>query len=337
MSAPLSETKTVLPMRNLCLLGWWLVSAAVLPASAQDDVTLDDLNRAAEKWAKENLDDDTLRALQDVDQAQVKRFLAEARKDFQGEYVVDLAPLKDSAKSILPLLESYEETLPYAVWLKTRLDYLDVAEQFRLTIPPPKPEPGQPVRHAPNPAPQLEREVWNTKLADRAWPKNAGTYVPMLRSVFAEQKVPPELVWVAEVESSFDPRARSPAGAAGLFQLMPATAKRFGLQTEPLDQRLRPEPSAEAAAKYLHYLHGHYADWPLALAAYNAGEGTVDNLLARRKAHSFDSIATRLPAETQLYVPKVEATVLRREGLKLDELTLAKQREETTGADPNHL
>jgi membrane-bound lytic murein transglycosylase D len=56
------------------------------------------------------------------------------------------------------------------------------------------------------------------------------------------------------------------------------------------------------------------------LAAYNSGEGTVDRLLQKRKAHSFDAIAPHLPAETQMYVPKIEATLLRREGLKLSQL-----------------
>jgi membrane-bound lytic murein transglycosylase D len=109
-------------------------------------------------------------------------------------------------------------------------------------------------------------------------------------------------------------------GAAGLFQLMPATAKRYGLRTFPFDQRLQPEPSAQAASKYLHYLYEHYKDWRLALAAYNAGEGTVDRLLKKKKQRTFDAIATDLPAETQMYVPKVEATLLRREGLKLGDL-----------------
>ncbi|HYG34591.1 MAG TPA: lytic transglycosylase domain-containing protein, partial [Clostridia bacterium] len=146
-------------------------------------------------------------------------------------------------------------------------------------------------------------------------------YVHQLKPVFVAQRVPPELVWVAEVESSFNPQARSPVGAAGLFQLMPATAKRYGLKTTwPLDQRLKPEPSARAAAQYLQYLYGRFKDWRLALAAYNAGEGTVQKLLTRHKASSFDAIATRLPAETQMYVPKVEATLLRREGIKLSEL-----------------
>jgi membrane-bound lytic murein transglycosylase D len=128
---------------------------------------------------------------------------------------------------------------------------------------------------------------------------------------------------VAEVESSFDPRARSPVGATGLFQLMPATAKRYGLQTWPLDQRLKPEPSARAAAEYLSFLHRDFKDWRLVLAAYNSGEGTVEELLKKHKAHTFDAIATHLPAETQMFVPKVEATILRREGRKLNELSRA--------------
>ena len=59
----------------------------------------------------------------------------------------------------------------------------------------------------------------------------------------------------------------SPQGAAGLFQLMTPTAKRFGLSTWPVDDRLKAEPSAQAAAKYLKYLHSHFHDWRLALAA----------------------------------------------------------------------
>ena len=131
--------------KKLCILA--LLLGNVLVVSGQDDtVTLDDLMRSAEQWAKENLDADALRVLQRADQQQVKQFFAEIQKQFQGEYVIDLASLRESAKVVLPLLERYEETLPYALWLKSRLDDLEVAEQLRLRIPPPKPEPGQPPR-----------------------------------------------------------------------------------------------------------------------------------------------------------------------------------------------
>jgi membrane-bound lytic murein transglycosylase D len=290
---------------------------------AQDEgVDWDTLQLSAENWAKENFDDEVLSVLQGIDREKVKSLLTELEKRFSREYVIDLASLKDTAKTLLPLLEQYEETYPYALWLKARLDYLEVADQMRRLIPPPKSRPGQVPVPPPNPAPQKEREIWISRLSERPWPENARPYVARLKPVFKAERLPPELVWIAEVESSFDPRARSPVGAAGLFQLMPATAKRYGLQTWPLDQRIKPEPSARAAAKYLQYLHGHFKDWRLVLAAYNAGEGTVDNLLAKHKAKSFDAIATRLPAETQMFVPKVEATLLRREGMKLAQLRL---------------
>src|SRR5581483_10086003 len=106
-----------------------------------------------------------------------------------------------------------------------------------------------------NPSPQVEREVWTKKVSVRQIPDAAKDYVSELKPVFTAQKVPPELVWVAEVESGFDRRARSPAGAAGLFQLMPDTAKRFGLSLFPFDERYQPEPSATASAQYLKNLY----------------------------------------------------------------------------------
>jgi membrane-bound lytic murein transglycosylase D len=301
----------------------WLIAAMTvsLPAWGQDNtINLDDAVQSAQDWATENLDEDALRTLQEADQEKVRRFLDEIQKQFQGEYVIDLARLRDAAKTILPILDSHEETLPYACWLKARLDYLDTAEELRLIIPPPKSEPGKPPPPFPNPPPETEREIWIKKLSDRPLPDEARAFVDQLKPAFKDESVPAELVWIAEVESSFDPRARSPVGAAGLFQLMPDTARQYGLRTWPLDQRLRTDESAHAAARYLKHLHQQFSDWRLALAAYNAGEGTVTNLLKRHKAQTYDAIATHLPAETQLFVPKVEATVFRREGVKLSEL-----------------
>ena len=301
----------------------WLIAAltVALPVWGQDDtINLDEVVRSAQDWAKDNLDEDALRALQQVDQAKVRQFLNEIQKQLQGEYVIDLAQLRAAAKTILPILDSHEETLPYARWLEARLDYLDAAEELRLIIPPPKSEPGKPPPPMPNPPPEQVREIWIKKLSDRPLPDEARAYAARLKPAFKEEGVPAELVWIAQVESSFDSRARSPAGAAGLFQLMPDTAKQYGLRTWPLDQRLRTDESAHAAARYLSHLHQQFSDWRLALAAYNAGEGTVKNILKRRKAETYDAIATRLPAETQLFVPKVEATISRREGVKLSEL-----------------
>ena len=285
-----------------------MLSACLLPfsswAQADSTIDVDETLRAAEQWAKENLNDDALRMLQEIDRDKVRQILQNLAKEFRSNNVLDLASMRDSARQVLPILEGYEETLPYAIWLRSRLDYLEVAQELKQLRPPPKSiPPPQPRTPTANPAPQVEREIWVKKVAKRPWPARAKPYVTQLKPVFLEQKVPAELVWVAEVESSFDPRARSPAGAAGMFQLMPETARRYGLRTGLIDQRYRPEESARAAAKYLRYLHSHFKDWRLGLAAYNAGEGTVDNLLKKHKATTYDGIAKYLPSETRCMCP----------------------------------
>jgi membrane-bound lytic murein transglycosylase D len=292
--------------------------AGTAVAQTNDGVTLPDLMAGVQQWAQENLDTNFLNALPEVDDQKVRQFFRDVQKRFQGEYVVDMAALKQAATMVLPLLAGSEETQPYAAWLKSQMDYLDVAGEIQFAIPPPSGETNPPP--AQNPPPQTERELWMKKVAGRPWPADAKKYVPELKPIFAAQGIPPQLVWLAEVESSFDRHAESPAGAAGLFQLMPATAKRFGLSLWPFDQRYQPEPSATASAKYLKYLYGRFQDWRLALAAYNAGEGTVQKLLDQYHTHSYDVIATHLPAETQMYVPRVEAVVQQREGTNLEEL-----------------
>jgi membrane-bound lytic murein transglycosylase D len=295
-----------------------LILACLAPWLASAQVGLEDLVDGAQQWAEQNLDPAALDALSSGDREKVRKFLADFQKQLQGNYVLDLAALKATAQAILPILESCEETVPYAEWLRPRLDYLDVAEEARRSIPVVPLEPGKPL--PPNPTPVKERQIWISRLAERPWPDKAKEHIPKLKPIFASQKIPSELVWIAEVESSFEPSALSPVGAAGMFQLMPATAKRFGLRSFPFDQRYRPEPSAKAAASYLQFLHKKFKDWRLALAAYNAGEGTVQRLLQKHKATTFDQIAPYLPSETQMYVPKVEALLLRREGVKLSEL-----------------
>ena len=305
-------------MKRIC---WALALAlSLFMARAADDetITLDDVMRSAQQWANDNLDPETLHSLSQANRDKVNQFFEEIRKELHGEYVVNLAPLKDAARSLLPILDSSEDTAPYAAWLRTELDYLDVAERFRLIIPPPKSKNGSKPLPLSNPSAEEERKTWKQELSQRPWPVAAKQYVPRLKPVFTSENVPPELVWVAEVESSFDPRARSPQGATGLFQLMPETAKRYGIRAHFPDQRADPEQSARVAARYLRFLHSHFGNWPLALAAYNSGEGTVDKLLERYKTRSFDGISSHLPAETQMFVPRVQATVMKREGINLE-------------------
>jgi membrane-bound lytic murein transglycosylase D len=298
-----------------------LLSGLIFARADDDTVTLPDMIQGAQQWAQENLDTNFLNSLPDVDERAARQFFQDLQQRFQGDYVVNIAALRQPAQVILPLLENNEDTQPYAAWLKSQMDYLDVADEIRITIPAPQIETNQPLQRIANPPPQTERKLWVKKVASSPWPAAAKEYVPELKPIFAAQKIPPELVWVAEAESSFDRRAQSPAGAAGLFQLMPETAKRFGLSLWPRDQRFQPEPSATASAEYLKFLYGRFQDWRLALAAYNCGEGTVQKLLDRYKTRSYDDIATRLPAETQMYVPRVEAILLQRESVKLEQLS----------------
>jgi membrane-bound lytic murein transglycosylase D len=283
----------------------------------QDEpLTVNDLLSAAEDWARDNLDDDVLKLLEDVDRDRLRSFLVELESRFQTNSVYELAPLRAPAKDFVQFLEQWEETLPLAQWLKTRLDYLDVAEELKRAAPlPTKP-------NTPRPPPTFtdERTIWERQFDRRPFPIKAEALVPKLKRIFRSEKLPAELVWVAEVESSFNPAARSPVGAAGLFQLMKPTAQSYGLSTALPDERNDPEKNARAAAKYLRHLHERFGDWPLALAAYNTGETRLDNLLKNSRSRDFRSIAPKLPAETQLYVPKCDAALQKREGISLEEL-----------------
>ena len=296
-----------------------LMLAGPLPAQQKQQVQTDDLAQSLQQWARDNLDDSVLQMLDQIDQDRVRDFFTKLQQRFDGTNIYELGTLKAVAVQVLPVLQEFEETRPYAIWLQTHLDELDVAIELQREVKPTSSKPGA-TTVLPSPPLKLQRTVWVHEMESRPWPPLAKNYVPQLKQIFTDEGVPPELVWLAEVESSFDPRARSPAGAAGMFQLMPETARAQKLSLWPWDERYQPEKSARAAAHYLRYLHDHFGDWPLALAAYNTGESRVDRLLKQHKAHSFDAIARWLPAETQMYVPKIEATLRKREGVVLAEL-----------------
>lgn len=133
---------------------------------------------------------------------------------------------------------------------------------------------------------------------------------PTLTSILREKGLPASLLGVAEVESGFNPRALSPQGARGLWQLMPETARRYGLVVErQIDERIDPVKSTFAAAEYMKDLYARFGDWPLALAAYNAGEDRVERALRRVGTRDFWTLRQQgvLPDETLRYVPAVLA------------------------------
>ena len=164
------------------------------------------------------------------------------------------------------------------------------------------------------------KQVWVRKLSGRPAPARAAALLPDLKRAFRAEGVPAELVWQAEAESSFNPDARSPVGAAGLYQFMPATAQQFGLKLSPEDERLNALKNARAAAQYLKILRNRFGNWPLAFAAYNCGEGRVSKTLRSTGGKTFDDIHDKLPAETRMYVPKIAALVQIRENADLDKL-----------------
>jgi membrane-bound lytic murein transglycosylase D len=237
-----------------------------------------------------------------------------------------LAAYEPEARAALVALRALPEYYEYADWLSERLDYIEMAKATLKTKSPPRPTPpGRPPTPK-DPAPRdptapgatveiPHYEPWLARMKQRPAPGRATALLPRVQAVFREEGLPPELAWLAEAESTFNPRALSPVGAKGLFQLMPETAKSLGLQTFLPDERTNPEKSARAAAQYLRKLYGRFGGWPLALAAYNAGEGRVGRMLAKQNATTFAEIADDLPAETRMYVPKVLATIEARAGL----------------------
>jgi soluble lytic murein transglycosylase-like protein len=130
----------------------------------------------------------------------------------------------------------------------------------------------------------------------------------MVAALLREQGLPPGLASVVAVESAFNPLALSPKGARGLWQLMPDTARRYGLTVAPnLDERIDPVRSTQAAGAYLKDLFAQFGNWPLALASYNAGEARVSRALTQTGAQNFWTLRRRgaLPEETLQYVPAV--------------------------------
>ena len=135
---------------------------------------------------------------------------------------------------------------------------------------------------------------------------------PAVDPILRNRGVPAELAAVILVESGGRVDALSPKGARGLWQLMPDTARRYGLHVDEIrDDRLDLFKGTDAAARYLHDLYAQFGDWKLALAAYNTGEANVGSAILRGNSQDFYRLSHQnmLPLETRNYVPHVLAVI----------------------------
>ena len=145
------------------------------------------------------------------------------------------------------------------------------------------------------------------------WLERASPQLPYIRAVLATYKLPVDLIALPFIESGYNTMAYSPAGAGGMWQFMPATGRRYGLNIDWWeDERRNPYLSTVAAAKYLGDLYVMFNDWNLALASYNCGENKMCRVMAQTGQSDFFDIAKNpglLKDETRHYVPKFLAVL----------------------------
>lgn len=139
------------------------------------------------------------------------------------------------------------------------------------------------------------------------------TYRSLISETLRAEGIPQELFYLALIESGFQNQARSHAGAVGVWQFIPATGRRYGLQVnQEVDERRDPVRATVAAARYLRDLHTVFQSWYLAMAAYNAGEMRILGAIMNSDTRDFWDLAERkaLPKETMNYIPKFLAAAI---------------------------
>ncbi len=146
------------------------------------------------------------------------------------------------------------------------------------------------------------------------WLDRKTTYDEMISTKLAERDMPQDLIYLAMIESGFNPTAKSPAAAGGLWQFISETGQRYGLKVNGrIDERNEPDKATDAALSYLSDLYDRFGSWYLAAAAYNTGENRVGRIMReetgseRGTDEDYYLIANRLPKETRDYVPKMIA------------------------------
>jgi membrane-bound lytic murein transglycosylase D len=146
-------------------------------------------------------------------------------------------------------------------------------------------------------------EVWS-RAQTTMWLKRAHRYFPEIEAKLRARRLPLDLKYVVLAESDLRTQARSGVGALGPWQFMGPTAQRFQLRSDKaVDERLSFGAATDAALSYLEQLHRLFHNWPLALAAYNAGEGRVQKAIAVQGVNNFYHLS--LPEETERYIFRI--------------------------------
>lgn len=212
-----------------------------------------------------------------------------------------IEPLSEDREELRLLVEAALETIQRKEVLAKALIQADVHAASSLDIP----------EHA-----SVESAV--RLFSGRLQPKiqasldRSTIYKPMIDTVFDEHQLPRALTYLPVIESGYISSNMSRAGALGIWQFMPGTAREYGLRVDWwVDERLDPLKSTRAAASYLKDLYDIFGDWPLALASYNAGPGRIRRAMSASRAQSFWDMQqrSRLPRETRGYVPTFYATL----------------------------
>jgi len=159
----------------------------------------------------------------------------------------------------------------------------------------------------------MDRYTGDRREVVSRWFDRSTRYLDMIREVFRARGLPEDLAFVAMIESGYNPRAVSRAGAKGMWQFMAPTARRYGLRVDKwVDERLDPVKSTNAAAAYLHDLHNLFGSWALAKAGYNAGEMKVARAIRLTGTNDFWVLAESrfLRQETKNFVPAIHAATV---------------------------
>ena len=144
------------------------------------------------------------------------------------------------------------------------------------------------------------------------WIRSSGKYRNLIRNEFNKANLPQDLLYMAMIESGFDPTAESHAAAVGVWQFIPETAIEYGLIiNDTIDERRDPIRSTQAAIAYLSKLNKEFGgNWHLAMASYNAGERRIYRAVSERGTINYWELRDTLAEETQFYVPKILALAI---------------------------